>query len=212
MAVGAAVARPGAIVIASAGDGGFVMSSHELDTIGGYGLPVKIVLFDDSHLGMVTNWHSLFFEGRKLTSDRRRDRVAVPLDVPSLKQRLCDAFEFVHTDDELAKVLGEATRELANSEWPAFALTAASYGIPSERIHSKEQLRGAVERMLAADGPYLLHVELSQQGQMYPLIPPGTTPQDLIWRETEPGSGTVVRVRDEYDYETGRLRPKGDRA
>ncbi len=207
MAVGAALARPAALVLAAVGDGGFVMSSHELDTIGGYGLPVKIVLFDDSHLGMVTNWHSLFFDGRKLTSDRRRDRVPAPIDVDALKRRLAEALEYVHTEDELATVLGEATRRLADSEWPAFAITAASYGIPSERIHSKNQLRGAVERMLAAEGPFLLHVELSQQGQMYPLIPPGLTPQDLIWRETEPGSGKVIRVSDRYDYQTGRLRP-----
>ena len=35
MAVGAAFARPNAVVFAMVGDGGFVMSSHELDTIGG---------------------------------------------------------------------------------------------------------------------------------------------------------------------------------
>jgi acetolactate synthase-1/2/3 large subunit len=71
MAVGAAFARPDATVIAACGDGGFVMSSHELDTIGAYQVPVKVVLFDDSALGMVTNWHGLFFGGRNLTSDRR---------------------------------------------------------------------------------------------------------------------------------------------
>jgi hypothetical protein len=60
--------------------------------------------------------------------------------------------------------------------------------------------------MLATEGPFLLHVELSQQGQMYPLIPPGKEPRDLIWRETEPGSGQVIRVADCYDYETGQLR------
>jgi len=60
--------------------------------------------------------------------------------------------------------------------------------------------------MLATDGPYLIHVELAEQSQVYPLIPPGTAPQDLIWRETEPGSGEVVRVADVYDFEAGRLR------
>ena len=157
---------------------------------------------------MVTNWHSLFFDGRKLTSDRRRDRVPIPIDLEGLKRRLAEAVTFVQSEDELATVLGEATRHLADSEWPAFAMTAASFGIPSERIHAKDQLRGAVERMLAADGPFLLHVELSQSGQMYPLIPPGLTPQDLIWRETEPGSGKVIRVAERYDYKAGQLRPE----
>ena len=39
MAVGAWFARPEATVVACVGDGGFVMSSHELDTIGGYRMP-----------------------------------------------------------------------------------------------------------------------------------------------------------------------------
>jgi hypothetical protein len=60
--------------------------------------------------------------------------------------------------------------------------------------------------MLAVPGPYLLHVELAEQSQVFPLMPPGATPQDLIWRETEPGSGEVIRVRDRYNYAAGRLR------
>lgn len=206
LAVGAAVARPDATVVACLGDGGFVMSSHELDTIGGYGLPIKIVVFDDAHLGMVTNWHSLFFEGRKLTSDRRRDRERVPVDVERLKQQVHDALDGAETTGDLARIFGEATRRLAGDEWPAFALTAASFGIASERVHTKDQLRGAVERMLAADGPYLLHVELAEQSQVYPLVPPGAAPRDLLWRETFPGSGRAIKVSELYDYENGRLK------
>lgn len=206
MAVGAAMARPEAMVLAAVGDGGFVMSSHELDTIGAYGLPVKIVLFDDAHLGMVTNWHSLFFEGRKLTSDRRRGRAVDPVDVHQLKNALYDALEGAATEDDLTAVLCRAAERLAGSEWPVFALTGASYGIPAERVHTRDQLPAAVGRMLASPGPYLLHLELSAQSQVYPLIPPGAPPQDLIWRESEPGSGGIVRVRDRFDYETGRLR------
>lgn len=206
MAVGAAMARPEATVIASVGDGGFVMSSHELDTIGGYGMPVKIVLFDDAHLGMVTNWHCLFFAGRKLTSDRRRDRERKFIDLEHMKNLMREALDEVQNEDDLASLLSGATLRLAGDEWPAFAVAAAAYGIPAERVHTKSQLRPAVERMLAAEGPYLLHIELEDQAQVYPLIPPGATPQDLIWRETAPGSGEVVRVRDRFDFETGRLR------
>jgi len=206
MAVGAALARPQATIIAAVGDGGFVMSSHELDTIGGYGIPVKMVLFDDAHLGMVTNWHSLFFAGRKLTSDRRRDRTRMPIDLQRMKALIGEALDQVRDEDDLASLLCGATLRLAGDEWPAFAVVAAAYGIPAERVHTKGQLRPAVERMLAAEGPYLLHIELDDQAQVYPLIPPGTTPLDLIWRETEPGSGEVIRVADRFDFETGRLR------
>src|ERR671934_56657 len=99
MAVGAWFARPEAMVVAAVGDGGFVMSSHELDTIGGYQIPVKIILFDDSALGMVTNWHGLFFEGRDMTSNRRRGRPVRPADVASIKQALRRNIEATATAD-----------------------------------------------------------------------------------------------------------------
>jgi hypothetical protein len=39
---------------------------------------------------------------------------------------------------------------------------------------------------------------------------PGTTPQDMVWRETHPGSGVPVFARERFDYESGQLR-KEDR-
>ena len=206
MAVGAWFARPEATVVACVGDGGFVMSSHELDPIGGYNIPIKMVVFDDSLLGMVTNWHSLFFDGRKLTSDRRRGRPQEGTDVAWLKASLQRRIAAAETADDLVAAVCAATAELADGEWPLFAATAAAYGIPAERVHTKEQCRAAVRRALATPGPYLIHVVLPSQAQVYPLVEPGTTPTDIIWRESAPGSGVRVYARDHFDYETGRLR------
>jgi acetolactate synthase-1/2/3 large subunit len=206
MATGAALARQAAPVVAAVGDGGFVMSAHELDTIGSYQFPVKIVLFDDAALGMVTNWHHLFYEGRYLTSDRRRGRPGAPLDLAQLKRTLCARVEGAGSADEVAAAICEATIDLARAEWPLFAAVAAGYGIPAERVHTKPEWSAAARRMLAADGPYLVQVMLPAQNQVFPLIKPGTTPQDLVWRETSPGSGEHVYVRDRFDYESRCLR------
>lgn len=211
MAVGACLARPDATVLAVTGDGGFVMSSHELDTIGSYGLPVKIVLFDDAALGMVGNWHGLFFDGRNLTSDRRRGRAVLPADVPGIKDRIRGRLEQAADADDIATVLCEAAVELAQREWPLFAATAASYGIPAERVHSRAQLRAAVQRALTTPGPYLLQVVLPAQNHVYPLMEPGTTPQDIAWRETYPGSSTHVYARERFDYEARRLHDMGEK-
>jgi acetolactate synthase-1/2/3 large subunit len=207
MAVGAATARPGATVIASVGDGGFVMSSHELDTIGGYQVPVKILLFDDAALGMVTNWHGLFFGGRALTSDRRRGRAPAPASVDDLKARLCQALDRAGSVDEAVGMLASEAAGLAASEGHQFALVAAAYGIPAERVQGKAQFAAALDRALAAPGPYLLHVVLPRPNQVYPLMQPGTTPQDMVWRETHPGSGVPIFARERFDYEAGTLRP-----
>lgn len=52
-AIGAQFAEPGRQVIAMAGDGGLSMLLGELITVAMYRLPVKIVVFDNSTLGMV---------------------------------------------------------------------------------------------------------------------------------------------------------------
>jgi pyruvate dehydrogenase (quinone) len=52
-AIGAQVAFPGRQVIAFSGDGGFAMSMGEILTLAQHDLPVKLILFDNSTLGMV---------------------------------------------------------------------------------------------------------------------------------------------------------------
>ena len=63
-AMGAQVESPAAQVICVSGDGSFMMNIQELATIRRYRLPVKIVLLDNSALGMVRQWQELFFEKR----------------------------------------------------------------------------------------------------------------------------------------------------
>jgi acetolactate synthase-1/2/3 large subunit len=60
--VGALLAEPGATVITVSGDGSFMMNVQELATVRRYRLPLKIVLIDNSQLGMVRQWQELFFE------------------------------------------------------------------------------------------------------------------------------------------------------
>jgi acetolactate synthase-1/2/3 large subunit len=210
LAVGAHFARPEATVIAVAGDGGFVMSSHELDTIGSYKLPVKVIVFDDSALGMVTNWHGLFFEGRDMTSDRRRGRKTRSVDVRKMKEQLKLKLYAAETADQLVNALTEATANLADAEWPLFAQTAASYAIPSERVRTKTEFNRAIRRALATEGPYFIQVMVPAKHQVYPLMEPGTTPQDMVWREIMPGSGAKIYARDLFDYVNKRLRYSDD--
>jgi acetolactate synthase-1/2/3 large subunit len=68
-AIGAQVSRPNDTVIAISGDGSFMMNVQELSTIKRFNLPVKIVLIDNSKLGMVRQWQDLFFNGRLSETD-----------------------------------------------------------------------------------------------------------------------------------------------
>ncbi len=63
-AMGAKVGKPDRPVVAIIGDGGFQMTLQELGTIFQYNIPVKIVILNNSFLGMVRQWQQLFFERR----------------------------------------------------------------------------------------------------------------------------------------------------
>lgn len=51
-------------VVAVCGDGSFLMNIQELATVNRYQLPVKIIILDNSCLGLVRQWQELFFEKR----------------------------------------------------------------------------------------------------------------------------------------------------
>lgn len=63
-AIGAAVAKPDAEVWAVCGDGSFQMNAQELSTAATYDIPVKIMIINNSYLGMVRQWQELFFRQR----------------------------------------------------------------------------------------------------------------------------------------------------
>lgn len=63
-ALGAKLAIPEKEVIAVIGDGGYQMTVQELGTIMQYEIPVKIMVLNNSFLGMVRQWQQLFHEKR----------------------------------------------------------------------------------------------------------------------------------------------------
>ncbi len=63
-AIGAAFARPGRPVTCLSGDGSFFMNVQELETCVRYGLPIRVVVFNNGSLGMVRQWQELFWNKR----------------------------------------------------------------------------------------------------------------------------------------------------
>ncbi|HEY9489155.1 MAG TPA: biosynthetic-type acetolactate synthase large subunit [Chryseosolibacter sp.] len=63
-ALGAKLAMPDKEVIAVIGDGGYQMTIQELGTIMQYKIPVKIIVLNNSFLGMVRQWQQLFHDKR----------------------------------------------------------------------------------------------------------------------------------------------------
>jgi acetolactate synthase I/II/III large subunit len=68
-AIGAKVGAPDRDVVVICGDGGFYMNIQELATISSYRLPIKIVVINNGHLGMIRQMQDLFYESRFTESE-----------------------------------------------------------------------------------------------------------------------------------------------
>jgi acetolactate synthase-1/2/3 large subunit len=64
-AIGAQLAFPDALVVDIDGDGSFAMNVQELATLYAEKIPVKVLLLNNQHLGMVVQWEDRFYESNR---------------------------------------------------------------------------------------------------------------------------------------------------
>jgi acetolactate synthase-1/2/3 large subunit len=108
-AIGAQIARPDKPVFALVGDGGFQMSIPELATVANYALPIKIVVMNNGHLGMVRQWQELFHRNRLS---------AVKLDTFPDAPKLAAAYGLRGLNIDSPSVLAQALRDAASAPGP----------------------------------------------------------------------------------------------
>ena len=72
-ALGAQLARPGELVWALCGDGGFQMTMQELATIVDQKAPVKMAILNNGFLGMIRQWQELFYKNNLVSADLRTE-------------------------------------------------------------------------------------------------------------------------------------------
>ncbi|MGK3649229.1 acetolactate synthase large subunit [Pseudarthrobacter enclensis] len=79
-AMGAKVGEPDRVVWAIDGDGCFQMTNQELATCAINNIPIKVAVINNSSLGMVRQWQTLFYEGRYSNTDLNtgHDTVRIP--------------------------------------------------------------------------------------------------------------------------------------
>ena len=74
-AMGAKVGMPGSVVWAIDGDGCFQMTNQELVTCAINDIPIKVALINNSSLGMVRQWQTLFYNERYSETDLHSHRL-----------------------------------------------------------------------------------------------------------------------------------------
>jgi len=88
-AMGAKVGRPDAIVWAIDGDGCFQMTNQELATCAINDIPIKVAVINNSSLGMVRQWQTLFYNQRYSNTDL--DTASQDVRIPDFA-KLADAY------------------------------------------------------------------------------------------------------------------------
>ena len=150
-AMGAHVARPDVPVVNIDGDGSFLMNVQELGTIRTEHMPIKCIIMDNQHLGMVVQWEDL-----KYDSHRANTFLADPADNYDPTH---------HTPDVL---------------YPNFPLICQGFGIKCERVVEPSELAPAITRMLESKEAYVLNVMVPHDVHVLPMIPGGMCYKDVV--------------------------------
>jgi acetolactate synthase-1/2/3 large subunit len=153
-AMGAQAARPEALVVDIDGDGSFVMNIQELATVFCENLPVKVIVLNNQHLGMVVQWEDRFY------ASNRAHTYLGPVDHP--------------------EAIGQGEGELPEVTYPDFVTIARGFGIEARQIRRKSDVIGALKEMIAYPGPYVLDILVPYQEHVLPMIPAGATVRDII--------------------------------
>ncbi len=136
VAIGAKLANPDDTVITVTGDGSIMMNIQEFATLNRYKIPIKIVLLDNSMLGMVRQWQDLFFAGNR--------------------------------------------SEVDLSDNPDFVKVAEAFGLEAFAVKTRAEVDAGIDRLLATEGPVLMHVKIDSAENVWPLVPPGGSNADMM--------------------------------
>ena len=153
-AMGVQAAHPDALVVDIDGDGSFQMNIQEMATCYCEKLPVKVLLLDNQHLGMVVQWEDRFH------GKNRAHTYLGPID---------------H-----AEAVGRGGDVFVSERYPDFVTIAKGYHWGGATISDKADLIPALEEMINSDGPYLLNVQVPYVEHVLPMIPGGKTVDDMI--------------------------------
>ncbi len=63
---------------------------------------------------------------------------------------------------------------------PDFLMLARAFDIPGESIEKGSEVNDALDRLLNAEGPYLLHVCIHENENVWPLVPPGAKNDEML--------------------------------
>ncbi|RBP99248.1 biosynthetic-type acetolactate synthase large subunit [Bifidobacterium xylocopae] len=172
-AIGAAVGLDGSRPVwLIGGDGGFQVSSGELAVARQLGLPIKIAILNNSSYGLIRQWQTLFYGGRHCQTD---------------------------LNDGGPDSAG--TGAAGVPQVPDLVRLAQAYDCLGLRASTPDEATEAIERALAeSERPTLIDLRVWPDAQVWPLVPPGGSNSDLLYR---PGVSPLAVRPPAQDPATG---------
>jgi acetolactate synthase-1/2/3 large subunit len=136
-----------------AGDGSVQMNIQELATLSVNNIPVKIVILNNSYLGMVRQWQELFYNKRYSSTCLRGGILCKDCPGP----------------------------EKCNRKYvPDFVALAKSYNIEAFRAEKTLDILPVLRQGLAVDGPALMEFIVSTEENVFPMVPAGKPLDEIM--------------------------------
>ncbi len=152
-AIGAQLARPDALVVSVNGDGGIQMNIQELVVAVEHRLPVKVIVLNNSRLGMVRQWQDLFYGGRHSATITSQ-----------------------HARPENEHILEPE----APAYLPDFVKLAEAYGLKSRRVTTLEAAEATFNEAFADQQPWLIECIVAEDENVLPMVAPGAALSEMI--------------------------------
>jgi acetolactate synthase-1/2/3 large subunit len=152
-AMGAALGKKDKPVMVIGGDGSIQMNIQELATLSINNIPVKIVILNNSFLGMVRQWQELFYDHRYSSTCLRGGYLCSNcVGVSNCKKKYV----------------------------PDFLTVAKGYDIPGFRAETPQQVLQVIQDGFAVDGPALMEFIVSPEENVFPMVPAGKSLDDIL--------------------------------
>ncbi len=153
-AIGAQAALRDRTVVTIAGDGSIQMNFQELVVAVEHDLPVKIIILNNGHLGMVRQWQEMFYDGEYSAS--------------VLTQKGRAANERLDHREEVVDYL------------PDFVKLAEAHGAVGLRAADKADVPGVLREVFETPGPVVAEFIVRPDENVYPMVPPGASLTEMV--------------------------------
>jgi len=152
-AIGAQIGRPDKIVVDISGDGSAQMNFQELVVAVEHNIPIKIVILNNTYLGMVRQWQELFY---------KKEYSATRL-------------------GQAERGKNENIKPKKGAKYlPDFVKLAEAHGALGLRVQEKEQVVPALDKAFNHAGPVVVECMVEPEANVYPMVPAGASLTEMI--------------------------------